>query len=82
MPPGGWTIFDGRITVTGKWGWPAVPGTITQAAILLSSRLITRARSAPLAIVGGGIDQPATRLGGIDPDIEDLLQPYVISFIA
>ena len=82
LDPGGWTIFDGRITVTGKWGWPAVPATITQACILLASRLITRARSAPLAVVGGGVDSYATRLGGIDPDIEDLLNPYVINFVA
>ena len=82
LPPGGWTIFDGRVTVTGKWGWPSVPDAITEAAILLSSRLVTRARSAPLAVYGGGVDQPATRLGGVDPDIEDLLNPYVISFIA
>ncbi len=82
MPPGGWTIFDGRIAVTGKWGWPTIPDTIVEATILLASRLVTRARSAPLAVYGGGIDAPAVRLGRLDPDIQDLIEPYVISFIA
>ncbi len=79
--PAGWYIFDGRVAVTGKWGWAATPGAVHEACILLAARLVTRVRMAPLAVYGGGIDNPAIRLGRWDPDIEALLAPFTLTVV-
>ena len=75
----GWAGFDGRIKVTGQFGWTAVPAEITQATTILASRLFRRAREAPFGVVTG-IDQ-MIRLGRLDPDISALISPYDVSFI-
>lgn len=84
MPPGGWIPFDPRITVTGKFGWAATPGDITQAAVIYAIRLMTRTRSAPLGVYAAG--QPgesvAVRLSRTDPDVAALVAPYAITVIA
>lgn len=77
----GWAGFDGRITVTGKWGWAATPPEIVQATSILASRLLRRAREAPFAVVGGS-DGEAIRLARLDPDVAMLIAPYELSVIA
>lgn len=77
----GWAGFDGRITVTGKWGWAEAPAEIVQATSILASRLLRRAREAPFAVVGG-IDGEAIRLAKLDPDVAMLISPYELSVIA
>jgi len=63
-----------RITAT--WGWPAVPATITQAAVIQAMRIFKRLDS-PLGVAGFG-DLGAIRVGrGLDPDVPQLVQPYV-----
>lgn len=76
VEPGGWTGFDGRIQVTGQWGWATTPEPIREAAGILASRLFKRAREAPFGIVGLGVDVQAIRLGSSDPDVLSLVQPY------
>lgn len=76
VQPGGWTGFDGRISVTGKWGWATTPEPIQEAAAILAARLVKRAREAPFGIVGMGVDVQAIRLGNSDPDVLALVQPY------
>lgn len=39
-----------RIQVTGKWGWPAVPAEVTQAALLVAIRLVKRTKDAPFGV--------------------------------
>lgn len=78
----GWAGFDGRITVVGQWGWAAVPAEIVEATTILASRLLRRAREAPFAVVGMGIDGEAVRLGKLDPDVAMLIAPYELSVIA
>lgn len=80
VQPGGWTGYDGRITVTGKWGWASTPEPVQEAAIILATRLFNRARQAPFGIVS--IDaQAAVRLGSTDPDVMSLVEPYARSVL-
>jgi len=76
----GWVGFDGRITVTGKWGWAATPPQVQEAAGILASRLMRRAREAPFAVLGG-FDGEAVRLARFDPDVAMLVDPFTKSVI-
>lgn len=64
------------VQVTAKWGWPSVPVAIREAAIMLSARMFRRADS-PLGVLGFG-DLGAVRVGRLDPDIDELVAPYVL----
>lgn len=75
--PAGWPGFDGRIAVTGKWGWPAVPPQIQKANALLAARFFRR-RDSPLAVLGLGTETEAMRLGGFDPDVANLIDPFAL----
>lgn len=78
----GWSGFDGRITVTGKWGWATTPEQIQQATSILASRLFRRAREAPFAVLGTGIDGGTVSLSRSDPDVAALVQPFSGQLIA
>lgn len=79
--PAGWATLDGRITVTGKWGWASVPGPVHRAAIFYARRLFDR-RFAPLGIQVGSLDVPGMRIPRTDADAEALLEPYVLTWFA
>ena len=76
VSPGGWTGYDGRITVVGSWGWATTPAPIQEAASILAARLFKRAREAPFGIVGMGVDVQSIRLGNSDPDVLALVSAY------
>lgn len=76
-----WEPLDGRVTVTGIWGWSAVPGPVHRACVLQSRRIFTR-RFTPLGYEIGGIDTGVARVGRLDPDVEALLSPYVLTWFA
>lgn len=78
----GWAGFDGRITVTGMWGWASTPPAITEAAGILATRYFKRSREAPFGIVGLGADVQAIRLGHTDPDVAEMVAPYSRTVIA
>ena len=60
--------------LTGTWGWSAVPIAITQAAIILASRIFKRLDS-PLGIISN--DLGSMRVGfRLDPDVQHLIDPY------
>jgi hypothetical protein len=67
---------DRQARVTARWGWPAVPAEISQAALLLANRLYMR-KDSPEGIAGsaewGGI-----RLSRWDPDVEALVSPFML----
>jgi hypothetical protein len=66
---------DALVKVTGVFGWPAVPISITQACIIQASRIFKRLDS-PLGIAGFG-DMGAMRVSRyLDPDVEQLVAPY------
>jgi hypothetical protein len=67
----------GRVTVTGQYGWPSVPPSITEATVILSSRYLQRSRSAPFAILTFGDGGEAARLTRSDPDFFTLIGPYM-----
>jgi hypothetical protein len=69
--------FPGRRwRITARWGWPAVPDDIAQATLLLANRRFMRVDS-PEGVAGWN-DQGPVRVSRFDPDIEDLVGPYVL----
>jgi hypothetical protein len=80
MQPG-WSGFDPRITITGKWGWPAPPAPIVEATSILAGRLLNRSRT-PNAIAAVGMDGVGVRIPRVDPDVQAMLAPYTRMFIA
>ena len=72
---GGW-CFARRARVTADWGWPAVPDAIVEATLLLANRRFMR-KDSPEGIAGWAAEGPV-RVSRFDPDIEDLVGPYVI----
>lgn len=68
------THLRARITV--PWGWPAVPADISEANLLLANRRFMR-RDSPEGVAGWSA-QGAIRVSRFDPDIEDLVAPYVL----
>lgn len=72
--PGSWPL----VRITGRFGWPAVPGPIVTASLIYASRLLLRRRNAPFGIVTVGTDDAAAmRLARTDPDVGPLLKPYI-----
>ncbi len=67
---------DGQVCVevTARWGWPAVPDTVKQAALMLASRLYGR-KASPMGVIGVG-DFGPVRISRSDPDIAFLLMDY------
>ena len=63
------------VQVTTRFGWPAVPDAIEQAAIIQSARIFKRYDS-PLGVAGFG-DFGAIRVSRfLDPDVQQLVEPY------
>lgn len=62
--------------VTAVWGWPTVPPPIAEACVLLANRRFVRL-SSPEGVAGWGNEGPI-RVSRFDPDIEDLVSPYVL----
>jgi hypothetical protein len=69
-------IREGEATarLTGVWGWSSVPIAVTQATIILGSRIFKRLDS-PLGIISGELG--SMRVGfRLDPDVQHLIEPY------
>lgn len=62
--------------VTAQWGWPTIPPPIADACLLLANRRFVRL-SSPEGVAGWGNEGPV-RVSRFDPDIEDLVSPYVL----
>jgi hypothetical protein len=65
---------EATVRVTGVWGWPSVPISITQATVIQASRIYKRLDS-PLGVAGIsdiGIMRVSNRL---DPDVAQLVDP-------
>ncbi len=64
----------GGVRVTARFGWQEIPAQVVEAAVILSTKLLVRARQAPFGIVVAGIDAGvAMRIGRSDPDVSMLL---------
>lgn len=79
--PQGWAALDGRITVTGIWGWATCPGPVHRAAVLMARRIFAR-RNVPLGVDAGSIESGPMRVPRFDPDVEALLGPYTLTWFA
>lgn len=68
------------LQITATWGWSAIPDDVQEACILLSMRQYSR-YNAPLGVAGFS-DMGAITVRSIDPDVRDLLSPYVVVGVA
>jgi hypothetical protein len=78
--PLGWLPPYGRARITTRWGCPAAPDEIVQAANLLSVRLYRR-KDSPQGVLGSA-EWGQIRVARADPDVEALIAPYCIPLIA
>jgi len=62
------------VELNGVWGWGAIPDDVNQACILLAMRGFARYNAA-LGVVG--FADMAIQVRAIDPDVRDMLSPYV-----
>lgn len=72
-----WPSVGGEATVkvTGVFGWPAIPVTVVQAAIIQASRIFKR-NDSPLGVAGFG-DMGAIRVSrSVDPDVAVMLDDF------
>jgi hypothetical protein len=65
--------------VTATYGWPSIPNDVREATILLTIRQFARLNAA-LGVVG--FADMAVSVRAVDPDVRDLLQPYVLYGVA
>lgn len=66
-----------RVRVTARWGWPAVPDEVKQAAYILASRLGKR-RQSPEGVLGNADWGGVANLAREDPDVRTLLKDLVL----
>jgi len=62
------------VQVAAVWGWSAIPDDVRAATILLTIRQFARLNAA-LGVVG--FADMAIQVRAVDPDVRDLLAPYV-----
>lgn len=67
------------VQCTAEWGWNAVPDDVRTATILLTIRGFARLNAA-LGVVG--FADMAIQVRSVDPDVRDLLSPFVVFGIA
>lgn len=69
-------VGDYTVTVTGRWGWTAVPDTVKQATLLQAARFHKR-RQAPFGVAGSPeMGSEIRLLAKVDPDVEAMLRRY------
>ncbi|NUP16562.1 MAG: phage gp6-like head-tail connector protein [Streptomyces sp.] len=73
---GTWGITTARVRVTARFGWPAVPDDVTEAALIQASRLYKR-KDSPEGIIGSA-EWGVRNLSRRDPDVWALIEPYIL----
>jgi hypothetical protein len=73
---GSWGIGTNRVRVTARYGWPAIPDEIVQATLIQANRLFKR-KDSPEGITGSA-EWGVVRLSRRDPDVWNLIEPYVL----
>lgn len=68
------------VRVTATWGWSQVPDQVTSAAILKAVSLFMR-KDAPFGVAGFTEFGPV-RITKRDPDVLDLLAPFILAAVA
>lgn len=80
MTNGRWPQGSTRVRITAKWGWPAVPKVVEQAALIQATRLFMR-KDSPEGVAGNA-EWGAVRLGRVDPDVQALVKDLVLDGFA
>lgn len=73
---GTWGTAATRVRVTARFGWPSVPDDVAEAALIQSTRLFKRKDSAEG--VTGSAEWGVVRLSRRDPDVWNLIEPYIL----
>ena len=68
--------WAGRVRLTARWGWPAVPDAVNQAAVIQAARLFKR-KDSPEGVLGNS-EWGAVRVSRVDPDVMALIGPFAI----
>lgn len=71
-----WGTATTRIRVTAKFGWPSVPDDIAEACLIQASRLFKR-KDSPEGVMGSA-EWGVVRLSRRDPDVWNLIEPFVL----
>jgi len=76
-------LSNGRhgVQVTARFGWPAIPDDVSEAALLLAQKLFKR-KETSTGVVGFDGQGITVRVRQLDPDAEALLAPYRLYGIA
>ncbi|MFD6743187.1 head-tail connector protein [Streptomyces anthocyanicus] len=73
---GAWGTATSRVRVTAKFGWPTVPDDIAEACLIQASRLFKR-KDSPEGVMGSS-EWGVVRLSRRDPDVWNLIEPYLL----
>ncbi|MGW4852218.1 phage gp6-like head-tail connector protein [Streptomyces sp. NPDC004288] len=73
---GSWGMATTRVRVTTRFGWPADPDDITEASLIQAARLYRR-KDSPEGVTGSA-EWGVVRLSRRDPDVWNLIEPYVL----
>ncbi|MYV64440.1 phage gp6-like head-tail connector protein [Streptomyces sp. SID2131] len=65
-----------RVRITARFGWPTVPDDITEATLIQAARLYRR-KDSPEGVTGSA-EWGVVRLSRRDPDVWNLIEPYVL----
>lgn len=65
-----------RIRVTARWGWPAIPAPIREAALIQAQRYYMR-KDTPEGVAGSS-EWGVIRMSNLDPDVRRLIGRYKI----
>lgn len=77
LSSGTWgTATASRVRVTARFGWPQIPGDIEQACLLQAARLFRR-KDSPEGVTGSA-EWGVVRLSRRDPDVWNLLEPFML----
>ncbi|MFK0155376.1 phage gp6-like head-tail connector protein [Streptomyces sp. NPDC090493] len=71
-----WGTSFTRIRVTARFGWPAVPDDVAEACLIQASRLFKR-KDSPEGVMGSA-EWGVVRLSRRDPDVWNLIEPYIM----
>ncbi|MET9583654.1 phage gp6-like head-tail connector protein [Streptomyces sp. NPDC006539] len=73
---GSWGTATNRIRITAQFGWPVVPDDVAEAALIQAARLYRR-KDSPEGVTGSA-EWGVVRLSRRDPDVWNLIEPYIL----
>ncbi|MET8401391.1 head-tail connector protein [Streptomyces sp900116325] len=73
---GFWGAATSRVRITARFGWPAIPADVAEAAMIQAARLYRR-KDSPEGVTGSA-EWGVVRLSRRDPDVWNLIEPYVL----